>query len=129
MDPYTIVLQLGAWWNPSEAAVVDILRQRLGDIADIVRVERKLLSSNYTITFFPKISMTNDQWISAFIASLQDAGYESTDAVSISGGWVDKPGPLGEISSLIKWGVVGIMAYVLIQVLQVGKTLIPKRRL
>lgn len=96
---YTITVGLNEFYNPSEATIMQGLRNILQGqgTAYIDRVDRGLFSGRYVITFRPMIVQSEDAWIEAFLGSLYSMGYREAEFIELrAGSESSQPGGLGQ---------------------------------
>ncbi|HDK42278.1 MAG TPA: hypothetical protein ENG87_02780 [Candidatus Pacearchaeota archaeon] len=100
-SPYTVTLDLNKEWYqtyPSEGGFLAGIRYRLSDIANIRNISHSFHSDNLVITFTPKIDMSKAQWISAFVAAIQDMGWKNAGIIELIPGTVStQPGGIEQV--------------------------------
>lgn len=97
------------WYSqyPSDSDAIQFLNQSLGGAAQVISSSRALFSSNYVVTIIPSVSLTVDEFISAFSDAWKGAPWYVAEPtfVQVEGGVVSsQPGGLVELASSVTGG-------------------------
>lgn len=129
-ETYTFTFSF-PWYSqyPSDSDAIQFLGQSLIGAATVILASRALFSSNYTVTIIPSVSLTVDEFISAFSDAWRSAPWyvhepafvmvEGGSSSSHPGGIAevvpDVAGKIGEtVSKALGAGVKPLLPYLLI---------------